>query len=76
VNELFEDPVARFKAVQNLGTYYKEDPESNTVLHLMIYLWGMKCFGVSPNDLPPADVGKSEVYNCSEELIKAFTPGL
>jgi hypothetical protein len=75
LDELYDDPIARWKAIQNLGKYYSKDSESNTVLHLMLYLYMMKRFDIHPSSPPPAGLEDSELYDCSEDLIREFTPG-
>jgi hypothetical protein len=74
IDEVFKDPISRFKLVQNVGQYYENDYESNTVLHLMIYIWTMKRFGVHPSTVPEG-IPYSNLYDCTEDLIKEFTPG-
>lgn len=74
VDELFSDPIARYKLVQNVGEYYENDHENNTVLHLMIYIWAMKRFGVHPSTIPEG-MTNSNLYDSTEDLIREFTPG-
>jgi hypothetical protein len=75
IDDLFSDPLARYKAVQNIGHYYEEDPSTNTVLHLMIYLWAMHKFGINPASEPPEGVDKIDLHDCSKDLVDHFTPG-
>jgi hypothetical protein len=76
IDNLFSDPLARYKAVQNFGHYYEEDPSTNTVLHLMIYLWAMHKFGIDPTSEPLEGEDKIELHDCSADLVEWFKPGL
>jgi hypothetical protein len=74
IDELFSDPISRYKLVQSIGKYYEEDQGSNTVLHLMIYLTSMRKFGIEPSTKPPNEtLENDQLYDCTADLVKAFT---